>query len=136
MTLDDLTNEEGELLSKIKDNKNLPIVRFELRNSKEKSVISTALNHVLITSIDDSMEQVKKLSVIFQKLKELKLINLDYSLLVTAKSDYDIYYESDLYNLLCKTVTEGQGKQGFLFDTTFIKRGVATLTSKGLSLLK
>ena len=49
--------EEKELLKRIGQAPRFPIVRFELRSSRERSLISTALNHVYLERETDSMEQ-------------------------------------------------------------------------------
>lgn len=122
---------EQEILKTLNTKGKLPIARFELRNSKERDIISTALNYVWITDANDSMELVKLRSDALQRLLQEKLISVNYTLAVTAASDYKIYYESAVYALLCNLVQEGKNKPGYLFDTPAIKRGEAKLTAKG-----
>lgn len=126
-----LTPAEKELLTKIKNSKRFPIVRFELRSSKEASLVSTALNNVWITDPEEPMEQVKANAALLQKLWEDDILNLCYTLRITARSDYRIYYQSSLYKQFCATINEAKQKPGFLFDTPHIKRGVATFTAYG-----
>ena len=127
----ELTQKEKEMLCAIKSAKRFPIARFELRNSKEKSIISTALNNVWLNSPDQSMEEVKENGNILQSLKEKGLINLDYALVVAVSSDYNIYYQSKVFGLLCDLVEEGKTKPDFIFDLPYIKKGMAKLTAKG-----
>lgn len=126
-----LTTQETELLRKISLVRQLPLVRLELRSSKEKSLISTALNHVLLINADDTMEEIKNRSQLLTRLAEQKLITLDYNLAVTVKSDYELYYNSGVYSSLCQLVEEGKERPGFLFDTPYIKKGRAVITPFG-----
>ncbi|WP_312644263.1 hypothetical protein [Hydrogenoanaerobacterium sp.] len=131
-----MTDLEQQLLDTLKAEGRLPIARFELRNSKERDIASTALNYVWITDVADLMELVKARGAALQHLAEEKLIAIDYALVVTAASDYKIYADSAIYALLCSMVEDGKSKSGFLFDTPAIKRGEVKLTEKGKKLCR
>ncbi len=118
-----LTKMEKSILSAVAHAKRFPIVRFELRSSQEPELRSIALNHVYITSPDDSMEVVKERSAALESLRKRGLIQISYSLPAYVQSDYRIYYQSQLYELLCHTVMEAQGKEGFLFDFPAMRFG-------------
>lgn len=109
----------------------LPIVRFELRSSREKEWLSIALNHVWMTDREDSMETVKIRAAQIRAAEEQGLIRVDFALPVTARSHYAVYLESALYADFCRMVEEGKRRPGYLFDTPYMKRGAVTLTAKG-----
>lgn len=123
--------EEKELLKRIGQAPRFPIVRFELRSSRERSLISTALNHVYLEREIDSMEQVKQRAKQLENLEAQGLICLNYKIFITVKSDYRVYERSSIFNLLSDMVMEGKHRPGFLFDIPYIKRGMATLTDAG-----
>ena len=131
-----LTNNEKALLLQIAQNSRCPIVRLELRNSQERSLISTALNHVYLQTPADTMEQVKQRSAVLQTLCDKGLIAFDYKVFITIKSDYTIYYESDIFALLTQLVEEGKQKPDYLFDIPYIKRGKIVLTDLGRQALQ
>lgn len=118
-----LTQTEKEILSAVAHARRFPIVRFELRSSQEPELRSIALNHVYITRPEDSMELVKKRSTALESLRKRGLIQISYSLPAYVQSDYQVYYRSQLYELLCHTVMEAQGKEGFLFDLPAMRFG-------------
>lgn len=126
-----LENSEKDMLAEINDSVRFPIARFELRCKSESSVISTALNHVYIKDLTDSMETVKQRAAVFTSLVQKGLINISYHLPVIVKSDYDIYLRSDLFKTFTEMVAEGKNKPGFLFDTPYIKKGFIALSDKG-----
>ncbi|MEM1484586.1 Abi-alpha family protein [Oscillospiraceae bacterium PP1C4] len=126
-----LTAAEKHLLTKMKISKRFPIVRFELRSSKEASLSSIALNHVCMADINATMEQVKSTAALLQKLEQDGIINICYTLAVSARSDYQVYYDSKLYAQLCEMTEEGKRNPNFLFDIPYIKRGVVTFTAYG-----
>jgi hypothetical protein len=126
-----MDHNEFEILKMLNQVKGLPIVRFELRNSQEKSLISTALNNAWITSIDDSMEKVKLLGGIFQSLQDKKLIEIHYNTLLSSNFNYDIYEKSNLYRFFLDTVEEGKQRSDFLFDCGVLNKGFARITPKG-----
>lgn len=126
-----LTAAEKNLLTKIKTAPRFTLARLELRNSTESSLISTALDNVHLDDAGATMEQVKADAALLQKLSEDGVINLCYTLRVTARSDYQIYLDSKIFAQLCEMVAEGKTKPDFLFDTACIKRGVVTITPYG-----
>lgn len=126
-----LSKDEKEVLLAIQNNKRFPIVRFELHSTKEKKLVSTALNNVWITDAQDSMETVKARGAVLQSLQEKKLIIINYSLKAWVAADFKIYYASKLYEMLCHMVMEGQKNPKFLFDMPYMKRGMVTLTKSG-----
>ena len=102
-----------EILSAVSHARRFPIVRFELRSSQEPDLRSIALNHVYITRPDDSMELVKERSAALESLRKKGWIKISYSLPAYVQSDYKIYYQSQLYELLCHTVMEAREKKAF-----------------------
>ena len=113
-----LTKTEKEMLEAVRNAKRFPLVRFELRSSEEPELRSIALNHVYITRPEDSMELVKQRSAALEGL-----VKISYSLPAYVQSDYRIYYQSSLYELLCHTVMEASGKPDFLFDLPAMRFG-------------
>ena len=130
-----LTDQEKELLLAMKESKRYPIARFELHSSKEPTFRSIVLNHVKITEPGDSMELVKARGALLADLARRGIIHLCYTLRVTARSDFEIYYQSDIYRILCQMAEEGRQQPGFLLDTPYIRRGVATITPLGRKVL-
>lgn len=118
-----LTQTERELLQAVRSARRFPLVRFELRNSEEPELRSIALNHVYITDPEDSMELVKERSAALESLRRRGLVRISYALPAYVQSDYQIYYRSRLYELLCHTVLEAQGKPGFLFNLPAMRFG-------------
>ena len=114
---------EKEILKAVHVARRFPIVRFELHSSQEPGLRSIALNHVYITHPEDSMELVKERSAALEGLRKKGLVRISYSLPAYVQSDYQIYYQSKLYELLCHTVMEAQGKEGFLFDFPAMRFG-------------
>lgn len=126
-----LTANQRALIADIKDRKRYTVVRFELHNSRERDLISTALNFVHIDDIHDTMEIVKERSALIREMSKDGLIQVCFHLPISARSDFQVYYDSDLFAQLCNLVKEGQSKPDYLFDTAGMKRGVLTVTSKG-----
>ena len=118
-----LTQTERELLQAVRSARRFPLVRFELRNSEEPGLRSIALNHVHITDPEDSMELVKERSAALESLRRRGLVRISYALPAYVQSDYQVYYRSRLYELLCHTVLEAQGKPGFLFNLPAMRFG-------------
>ena len=110
-----------------------PIVRLELRSSKERSLISTALNHVHLETKYDSMEIVKQRASVLQSLCEKGFIKISYKVFITVQSDYAIYEVSDIFLLLHQLVEQGKKNPDYLFDIPYIKRGQVMLTEMGKS---
>ena len=131
-----ISKEEKETLQAIQNSERFPIVRFELHSTKSKELISTALNYAWITDAQDSMETVKARAAVLQSLQEKMLIQINYSMKAWVASDYKIYYESKIYEMLCHMVIEGQNNPKFLFDTPYMKQGMVTLTKAGSAAVK
>ena len=126
----DLTQEEKNLLLDMRKAKRFPIVRLELHSSTEE-VVNTALNYVWITDENDSMELVKTRGAALQSLMEQGLVFIDYTIRVWVAGDYDVYYKSKIYELLCHTVLENSKQPGTIFDLPYLRKGYANLTLKG-----
>ncbi|MBS5343666.1 MAG: hypothetical protein KHX91_03775 [Clostridium sp.] len=126
-----LSSDEKNFIFQIADSARYPIVRLELRSSKERSLISTALNHVRLETKHDSMEVVKQRASILQSLYEKGYIEICYKVFITVQSDYTIYSTSDIFLLLHQLVEEGKKNPDYLFDIPYIKRGQVMLTEKG-----
>lgn len=126
-----LTPDEKNLFFQIANSTRYPVIRLELRSSKERSFISTALNHVHLETKHDSMEVVKQRAAILQSLCDKGLIEISYKVFITIKSDYEIYDVSDIFVLLNQLVEEGKKNPDYLFDIPYIKRGQVMLTETG-----
>ncbi|MGX8709109.1 MAG: hypothetical protein ACQGTM_02540 [bacterium] len=126
-----LTEEEKNILTEIRESQRYPIVRLELHNSENEELISIALNYVRITDAEDSMETVKARSAALKSLMEKGLVFIDYTVRVWVSGDYDVYYKSKIYELLCRTVMESAKQPGAVFNLPYMRKGYATLTLKG-----
>ena len=102
-----LSPDEKNFIFQIANRIRYPIVRLELRSSKERSLISTALNHVHL--------------------------KISYKVFITVQSDYAIYEVSDIFLLLHQLVEQGKKNPDYLFDIPYIKRGQVMLTEMGKS---
>ena len=109
----------------------LPIVRFELRSSKDRELISTALRDVWMTGPDDGMALVKARAARIAEAAQAGLVQVTYHLLVTLRRDYALYEESGLFAQLRQMTEEGAKRPDFLFDIPHIKRGAVVLTDAG-----
>jgi hypothetical protein len=126
-----ITKDEQEILLEMKRAKRYPIVRLELHNSEEPELVSIALNYVRITDPQDSMETVKQRGTALQSLMEKGLVFIDYTVGVWVSGDYDVYYKSKIYELLCHTVMESAKLPKAIFNLPFMRKGYANLTTKG-----
>ena len=128
-----LSPDEKNFIFQIANSIRYPIVRLELRSSKERSLISTALNHVHLETKQDSMEVVKQRASILQSLCEKGFIEISYKVFITVQSDYAIYDGSDIFLSLHQLVEQGKKNLDYLFDIPYIKRGQVMLTEMGMS---
>lgn len=126
-----LSEEEQKILTEIRQAKRFPIVRLELHNSDEADLVNIALNYVRITDIEDSMETVKERGEALRGLMEKGLVFIDYTVQVWVSGDYNVYYKSKIYELLCHTVMEGAKRPGAVFNLPYMRKGYAYLTRKG-----
>lgn len=127
-----LTEQAQKLLEQIRRAERYPVVRLELRSTKDKALISTALPDVHLNTAQDTMDEVKARAASLKELERGGYIRIQYSLFVTVSADYAVYYQSDIFKLLSAMVEDGKKREDFLFDTPFIKRGRVVLTSCGL----
>jgi hypothetical protein len=127
----DLTEDEQKMLTEIRNAKRFPIVRLELHNSEEEELVNTAMNYVRITDPDDSMETVKARGEALRSLMEQGLVFIDYTVRIWVSGDYNVYYKSKIYELLCQTVLEGAKRPGAVFNLPYMRKGYAHLTRKG-----
>ena len=118
-------------LKRLAYRRRLVLVRFELRSSKESSLISTALNHVWMDRPDATMDEVKAFSAGLEACEQAGLVRIRYGLPVTLQADYAVFQQSRLYADFCDMVSAGSQQPGFLFDIPYMKRGAAVLTSAG-----
>lgn len=128
MNLSDL---EKELLKEIRDEDRFPIARLELHSSEEEELVNIALNYARITDPQDSMETVKARGEALRGLMEKGLVFIDYTVKIWVSGDYDVYYRSDIYELLCHTVMEGAKQPGAIFNLPYLRKGYASLTRRG-----
>lgn len=127
----ELNEDEIKILKEMDGEKRYPIVRLEVHSSEEKELVNTALNYVRMTDPADSMEAVKQRAAALQSLMEKGLVFIDYTVRVWVSGDYDVYYKSQIYELLCHTVAEGAKQPGALFDMPYLRKGYASLTRRG-----
>lgn len=127
----ELTEDEKRMLAEIGREKRFPVVRLELHSSGEKELVSVALNYVRIIDPEDSMETVKRRGAALKSLMEQGLVFLDYTVRVWVSGDYDAYYKSKIYELLCHTVMEGAKRPGALFNLPYLRKGYASFTRRG-----
>ena len=80
-----LSPDEKNFIFQIANRIRYPIVRLELRSSKERSLISTALNHVHLETKYDSMEIVKQRASVLQSLCEKGFIKISYKVFITDR---------------------------------------------------
>ena len=130
----ELTEDEQKLLLDIRNQKRFPIVRLELHNSEEEELVNTALNYVRITEPEDSMELVKARGAALKSLMEQGLVFIDYTVRVWVSGDYDVYYKSKIYEMLCHMVMESAKQPGALFNLPYLRKGYASLTLRGQKL--
>ena len=126
MIAEGLTHLEKELLLAVRDCNRFPIGRFELHSTKESSLVSTALDNVVIERSDDSMEQVKTIGSALASLEEKGLVFLDYDLKIRVVSA-----NSDLFAQFCQMAEDAQLHPEFLFDRAELCKGLAKITVKG-----
>lgn len=63
-----MTEKAGNLLQEIARSKRYPVVRFELKSTKDRSLRSTALNHVRIQKADEGIEEIKERGAALQRV--------------------------------------------------------------------
>ena len=131
MIAEGLTHLEKELLLAVRDCNRFPIGRFELHSTKESSLVSPALDNVVIERSDESMEQVKTIGSALASLEEKGLVFLDYDLKIRVVSDYDAIANSDLFAQFCQMAEDAQLHPEFLFDRAELCKGLAKITVKG-----
>jgi len=120
-----LKMQKSELLNKIRNEKSVPVASFRLKSSKDGCIESIAMPYVLLKSVDDGTQTVKNRSILISKLIEEKLVEVNFELNVNS-ADYEIVYNSKLYQSFCETVAEGAKNPSFLFDTAKVLEGVIT----------
>jgi len=127
----DLTEEEKNILLDMENAKRFPIVRLEMHNSEQKELVNIALNYVRITDENDSMEVVKERGAALKSLMEKGLVFIDYTVCIWVSGDYDVYYKSKIYELLCHTMMENAKRPNPAFNLPYMRKGYAQLTRKG-----
>ena len=125
------TDYEKEILIEMSQKKRYPIVRLELHNSENQDIISIALSYVRITDPEDTMDVVKSRGEALKSLMEKGLVFIDYTTRVWVAGDYDIYYKSKIYELLCHMVMDAAKKPGAIFNLPYMRKGYAKLTVNG-----
>ena len=131
----EITAAEKALLREIGEGRRYPVVCFELRSSREPSLRSVALREVHMETGRETMEEVKARAALLKNLEQKGCLRLRYGLFVTVAADYAPYPASSLVAMLQELVGEGKEREGFLFDTAVINRGMAELTKAGRSIL-
>lgn len=132
----EITPAQEALLRDIAGRRRYPVVRLELRSSREPALCSVALREVHMETGRETMEEVKARAALLAELAEKGLIRLRYGLFVTVAADYAVYPVSGIFAMLCELVEEGREQEGFLFDTAGITRGAAELTQAGRGILQ
>lgn len=131
-----LTQREKQMLREIGQAKRYPITRFELHSDSSDELVMTALDFVRITEIEDSIDLIKERAAALKSLWEKGLVRVDYSVNIWVTGDYDIYYRSAAYELLCHTAMEAAKLPDVLFTIPKMVKGYVRLTLKGESACK
>ena len=113
-----------------------PIVQLELHSTKDASLRSVALPRVRLEEGEETLDSVKDRGASLGRLEEAGFLILHYDGRISRKGEYALYETSRIYAQLCALVEEGKGRPGFLFDTPFIRGGVARITPKGERFLR
>ncbi len=122
----ELTKEEQQVLSAIKESGCIPIVRFVMKSSKSSHFVSTALSAVYIMSLEDDVQDVKNRAEILTSLENKGLLSIDYDIPVSNYS-YDEYLNSNVYKNFMATMEESANKEDFLFDIADMDKGSVAL---------
>ncbi len=117
--------QKQELLNKITTEKVLPVASFRLKSKKDSCIEAVAMPYVMLKSVEDRMQTIKNRSSIISELIEEKLVEVNFSLEVDS-ADYDIVYQSKVYQSFCDMVAQGATKPDFIFDTPKVLLGVIT----------
>lgn len=125
-----LTNSQISVLVELHHCKYLPISRFVMSSSVQAEAVFIALAPVYLTSVNETIEDVKMMGTIFTKLAEKGLISLDYDIEL-SNYDYSLYTYSEVYKHFEQTVAEGKKQKNFLCDISEIELGSMALTALG-----
>lgn len=130
-----LTNSQISVLVELEQCRYLPVCRFMMSSSKEEDAVFVALAPVYLTTVEETMEDVKMMGKIFAKLAEQDLISLDYDILLSGY-DYGLYTNSEIYKHFQQTVLVGKTQEKFLCDIAEIELGSMALTELGERVVK
>lgn len=131
-----ITKTQFALLEQIQNSDRYPLVCLELYSSKDRSLRSTALEHVRLEDPHEPMEVIKHRAALLEDLMEQGMVLADYQLSHPVLTDYEIYAHSDVYALLVQTAAEARTHEEFLFDTPHIQPGLLRLTKRGRNTLR
>lgn len=127
----ELTWREKHLLRELSQAGRYPVARFELHSDSSEELVMTALDYVRITEPEDSMELIKERAGALKTLHEKGLIAADFSVNIWVTGDYDVYYRSAVYELLCHTAMEAAKRPDTLFTIPVLVKGYLRLTRRG-----
>lgn len=129
----ELTWREKHLLREIGQARRYPVARFELRSDSSEELAMTALDYVRVTEPADAMELIKERAGALKSLHEKGLVAADFSVNIWVAGDYDVYYRSAVYELLCHTAMEAAKRPDTLFTIPVLVKGYIRLTRRGYS---
>ena len=127
----ELTWREKHLLRAIGQACRYPVARFELHSDSSEELVMTALEYVRITEPEDSMELIQERAGALKALRQKGLIAADFSVNIWVAGDYDVYYRSAGYELLCHTAMEAAKRPDTLFTIPMLVQGYLRLTRRG-----
>lgn len=125
-----LTEREQAFIRCLKQLPFLPVAQFILHSTKSEHLEAVALAPVYILDAEDTIEHIKETGALLRELEEKGLITLDYEVPL-QDFDYQVYYESAVYQSFLQTVTEAKKKTDFLYNIGIMELGSMALTQYG-----
>ena len=135
ISIDNLTNEQVDFLLSLCSRQYLPVAQMIVKSSKESDFLTVALAPVHLFAPTDSMDTIKNVGKNLLELEEKGMITLDYDLPLDGY-DYQMYYQSEIYEYFCNTVAEGKENASFLGDLASMECGSIAPTPACLDLLQ
>lgn len=130
-----ISQEEADFLMCLAQTPFLPVTRFIMTSTQSEHLANVALEPVLMSSPQETMETVKDTAQVLKSLEEMEMITLGYDMPL-INGDYSIYESSDLYAYFVQTIEEGKNLPGALFDTPVLELGSIALTQLGQSAIE
>lgn len=126
----EITDGEAMFLEKLAQCPFLPVAEFVVRNSESDDIGSLALSPVFLETGRETLDEIKEIGQIILGLEQKDIISLDFECALDG-TDENLFFQSDAYHLLEKTVEEGKGEENFIFDHAAIEFGSVCLTAVG-----